>query len=247
MYFWDPVIGCSPLSEGCRICSSANHVGKAAYAGLEGYIGLTRRDSNKEYHFNGTVRLQPEKFEEIRHLRKEEQIFVCGRSDLFHPKVPYEYVDKIIACADERSDCTFFAITKRTDRMASYDQQRNIPYPSNFWFGITVENQDRLARMHDVKNVDVIKILSIKPMLGPVDITQFIKDVDMVIVGGETGRSAKPMKLGWVRVVRDCCLKHSVPFSFHGWGAHNPDGSRRKNRIPDMELDGHTWNQFPDI
>lgn len=253
MLFWDPLIGCTPCSPGCRICSSARTLGKRKQR------TELLRQTNGSYLFNGQVQLNASAFDEVIHFEPNEQIFVCGRSDLFHEEVPSEYTDRIIECANQRPDCTFFAITKRPHRMGTRT------FPKNFWISISVENQ-KLAekRLPYFSTITGVKVVSAKPLLGPIDFRPFMGLFDMIIVGGEYGRMARPMHPSWPRMIRDQCLKYRKPFSFHNWGLWLP-GEGRVCRLVDEQgrvgsgtpihiheqgecgtyLDGVIWDQYP--
>jgi protein gp37 len=250
--FWDPLLGCTIVSTGCINCSSARTV--------------ERRDIDddivKNGRFNGVIKFNEKAFEEIKCFKPKQQIFACGRSDLFHEEVPEEYIQRIIDCANRRPDCTFLALTKRPHRMGKR------VFPKNFWIGISVENQliadEKLPYFDDVV---ATKIVSAKPLLGPIDFTKHIHRFDMIALGGEHGTGSRPMHPDWPRQIRDQCIKADKPFSFHNWGLWLPGPGRltryvnndgvfcdESNGAPihiheehevGTELDGVVWDQYP--
>lgn len=250
MRFWDPIIGCSPISEGCRICSSARTLRKK------------RTDLIGNSKFNGVIELNHKALEEVSEFAMNEQVFACGRSDIFHKEVSYEFVDSIMAAVISRPDCLFFVITKRANRMADYWNSRELP--DNLWMSITAENQKRCdQRIGYLESVDGIRILSAKPLLGPIDLSKYWHLIDMVIVGGEYGPDAKPMHPDWARSIRDQAIAHDKPFSFHNWGSWIPGDGYITRQVTDQLmhhhfyphegkekdrylLDGVMWDQYPD-
>lgn len=250
MKFWDPTIGCTPISEGCMMCSSANHINRMEFSGLCDKIfnGVITKH-NGIAKFNGIIKFNTNAFDEVKDFKHNEEVFVCGRSDLFHKDVPFDYIDRVIESSRTRADCTFYAITKRAERMAEYCESRLIP--TNFWIGISTENQDRFnQRVPYLSKINAIKAVNAKPLLGPI-VLHSVGLFDMLIVGGETGNKARKMDPQWVRSLRDQCLETHKPFSFHGWGAWMPHGDIMvrcgNNRVEQMLLDGIRCDQYPEV
>lgn len=217
------------------------------------------------YRFNGKVCLNEAAFREVRHFRHGEEIFVCGRSDIFHHDVPSEYIARIIACSRQRPDCTFFAITKRPQRFREF-----MEFPGNFWVSISVENQAAAdLRIPHLTGVRGKRIISAKPLLGGINFGKHWDNIDMIIVGGEYGSKARPMFEEWPRHIRDQCIAAGRPFSFHNWGLWLPGEGRITRWVNDVGqihravisssrpmhmheegedgscLDGVIWDQYP--
>lgn len=265
---WNPVDGCTPVSEGCAHCWAKTYAKR--------FWG--RRDFSE-------VRLHPERLTEPLHWRKPRLVFVCPLGDLFHPDVPDEYIDKVIAVIQKRYyKDKFIILTKRAERMEKYFndrlekwrrtlltqayQEMNIQSPSvlvwpipNLWLMVTVENQARASERipHLLATAAVVRGVSAEPLLGDIEFC-WPRELDWVIVGGESGPSARPMHPDWVRSIRDQCQAADTAFFFKQWGAWAPcrrmhnrtwcweDGtlSRRigKHKAGRL-LDGRTWDQYP--
>jgi len=226
MRFWDPVLGCSPCSLGCRICSSARRLSQ------KDPNHPLLKNTNGVFHFNGKIEIKEEVLGEVKSFKEKEQVFACGRSDLFHENIPDKFVEKIIATVATRPDCTFLVITKRPERMAKLLVGREIP--KNLWLSISVERQNYAEeRLPFFKNIKATRIVSAKPLLGLLDLTSFMDVIDMVIVGGEYGKHAMPMHPVWVNSILAQCIAWHKPFSFHNWGLWVP-GSGRIERWVDQ-------------
>jgi protein gp37 len=167
---------------------------------------------------------------------KPQTIFVNSMSDLFHHDVPLEFIQKVFAVMEMASWHQFQVLTKRAERLAKLANQ--LPWPSNVWMGVSVENADYVHRIHYLKQVPAaIRFLSVEPLIGPIPRLP-ISGIDWVIAGGESGPGARPMEADWVRSIRDRCLSQSVPFFFKQWG-----GVQKKRH--GRTLDGRTWDEMP--
>ena len=261
MRFWDPLLGCTPCSIGCQRCSSARTQGYRTKEAV--------KHDGRVWRFDGQVLFKEDAFAQVTKFPPNEQIFVCGRSDIFHEQVPDEYVKRIIEAATTRPDCTFFAITKRPKRFETFRR-----FPRNFWVSISIENQKMAdLRIPYLNNVEATRIISAKPLLGEIDLSPYRGLFEMVIVGGEYGLNARPMYPGWARSLRDWCLNKplnaNAVFSFHNWGLWipgenritrhvTPDGRIHQEKQPNSLpmhihekqddgslLDNQRWDQYP--
>jgi protein gp37 len=170
-------------------------------------------------------------------LKRPQMIFVNSMSDLFHKEVPVEFIHKVFGVMRTASWHIFQILTKRSKRLLELDPI--IDWPSNVWMGVSVENQDYSFRIEHLRQTDArVKFLSLEPLLGPIRCIN-LRDINWVIVGGESGPGARPIKKEWVIDIRDQCLATSTPFFFKQWG-----GVRKKStgRI----LQGRTWDQMPE-
>jgi protein gp37 len=157
-------------------------------------------------------------------------------SDLFHERVPDAFILRVFETMQSAEWHTFQVLTKRSERLASLAP--SLPWPSNVWMGVSVENSDYTYRVMDLSTVPAaVRFLSVEPLLGPVPRLP-LKHVDWVIVGGESGPKARPCNAEWVRAIRDRCASAGVAFFFKQWG-----GKRKKatGRI----LDGKTRDEYP--
>jgi protein gp37 len=168
--------------------------------------------------------------------RKPRFIFVNSMSDLFHEEVPEEFVLRVFEVMRRASWHIFQVLTKRADRLAKLS--RRITWPDNVWMGVSIERADYTFRIDDLRQIEArVRFLSIEPLLGPIPNLN-LEGVDWVIVGGESGPGARPMRKSWVRDIRGQCRKSGVPFFFKQWGGVF------KNRMG-RELDGRTWDEMP--
>jgi len=143
----------------------------------------------------------------------------------------------------ERADWhTFQVLTKRPERAAVLAP--SLPWPSNVWLGVSVENQRWTTRVDALRSIDAsVRFLSCEPLLGPLDLD--LTGIHWVIVGGESGPRARPMRPEWARDVRDQCLDAGVPFFFKQWGQHDETGKRMSKKASGRLLDGRTWDEAP--
>jgi len=157
-------------------------------------------------------------------------------SDLFHKDVPFDFISKIFDVMYRASHHRFQILTKRSGRLLQLSSKLN--WPENVWMGVTVENADCMFRIEDLRETGAtIKFISFEPLLGPLPNID-LKGINWVIVGGESGPKARPMKPEWATNIRDQCLSEKVPFFFKQWGGVN---KKKSGRI----LDGRTWDQMP--
>jgi protein gp37 len=225
---WNPVTGCTKISTGCDHC----------YA--ERFSERFRGVSGHPFRMGFDLTLRPERLEEPLRWRRPRMIFVNSMSDLFHKLVPFEFVDRVFEAMEAANWHTFQVLTKRSSRMQRYVTRRygEACAPEHVWLGVSVENRTKLSRVrHLAQTPGKIRFLSIEPLLGPVG-TLPLDGIGWVIVGGESGPNARPMKPEWAREVRDQCVARSVPFFFKQWGGIRPKSGGRL-------LDGAEWSQWP--
>jgi protein gp37 len=165
-------------------------------------------------------------------------------SDLFHEKMPNDFLDKIFEVINETPQHVYQILTKREDAMVDYFKNRKIP--ENVWLGVSVENKKHgLKRIDKLRTINAtIKFLSIEPLLE--DLGQInLKGIDWVIVGGESGVGARPMKEEWVLNIKKHCSDLNIPFFFKQWGAWGSDMVKRNKKVNGRELLGKIWNDYP--
>lgn len=203
---WNVVTGCSKYSAGCANCYAET---------------LTRRFP-KAFPNGFNVTLHPERLDEPKHVKKPSMFFVCSMADLFHKDVPFEYIDRVMQTIKDCPQHTFQLLTKRASRMYEYMEDYDYCHPcENGWLGVTVENlagKARIEYLREIFNVPV-RFLSCEPLiedLGELNLT----NIDWVIVGGETGPKARPMKKEWVINIKCQCDEQGVPFFFKSWGRY---------------------------
>ena len=236
---WNPVTGCTKVSPGCKNCYAETMAHRLKAMGVAGY----------ENGFELTI--HPTRLDIPRQRKKPTMWFVNSMSDLFHPKVPFYFIDQVMQPIFDTPQHTYQILTKRPDRMKEYVQYRadcngGRPIPANVWLGVSVEN-----KQHGVSRIDVLReisapvlFLSVEPLLedlGEINLT----GIHWVIVGGESGPRARPMEYTWVRKIAHQCFAAGVPFFFKQWGAYGKDGVRRSKKANGRMLGGRTWDAMP--
>lgn len=223
---WNPITGCSKISPGCKNCYAERLSKRLKAMGVSNYA-------------NGfDLTLQPHMLDRPLKMKKSHKIFVNSMSDLFHEDVPLNYIQQVFDIMRRAHWHQFQVLTKRSQRM--FDLSKEIDWPRNVWMGISVENSDYVWRIEHLQNTNAsVKFLSIEPLIGSIQQLD-LQDIDWVIVGGESGPHARPMKKDWVLTIKNICQKNDVPFFFKQWGGTNKKKAGRK-------LEGRTWNQTPEI
>lgn len=229
---WNPITGCTKQSAGCAHCYAETMTRRLKAMGL------------KKYANGFDVQIHPEDLKTPLHWRKPHSIFVCSMSDLFHINVPFDFIDKIMSTIIATPQHRYQILTKRADRMTEYFSHRHIP--SNVWLGVTVENHLAKSRIDLLKSVPAtIRFLSCEPLLedlGQLDLT----DIDWVIVGGESGSMARPMKEEWATNILMQAQKQNTAFFFKQWGTWGSDGIRRSKKANGKYIGGQLIQQMPE-
>ena len=221
---WNPVTGCTKASPGCKHCYAERMARRLQAMG------------NPNYENGFELTMHPHMLRVPFSWKKPRTVFVNSMSDLFHPQVPEDFVHEVFAVMRRASWHQFQVLTKRSERLLELDS--GLPWPSNVWMGVSVENQDYVHRIDHLRLTGArVKFLSLEPLLGPLSSLD-LTDIDWVIVGGESGPKARPLREEWVVEIRDQCLDEDVPFFFKQWG-----GVRKKQA--GRLLCGRTWDQMP--
>jgi protein gp37 len=229
---WNPVTGCTQLSPGCAHCYAKTFAER--FRGVPGH----------PYEQGFDMKLWPERLELPLRWKRPRTIFVNSMSDLFHEFVPDEFIRDVFDVMNRASLHTFQVLTKRPERAALLSRELN--WTPNIWMGTSVENQRWTTRVEHLRSTGAaVKFLSCEPLLGPLQLD--LTGIAWVIVGGESGHRARPMRADWARDVRNQCERQGVSFFFKQWGAHNEDGARVGKSRAGRELDGQTWNAMPAI
>jgi protein gp37 len=227
---WNPVTGCTQVSPGCGHCYAKTFAER--FRGVPGH----------PYEFGFDLQLRPERLRQPLQWKKPTTIFVNSMSDLFHEDVPLDFIQRIFATMVEAPRHTFQVLTKRSQRLAELAPR--LPWPDNVWMGVSVEYQRWTMRIDDlIETPAKTKFLSCEPLLGPLQLN--LGGIDWVIVGGESGHGARPMRADWARDIRDHCDAANVPFFFKQWGAHDEAGIRVGKKHAGRVLDGRTWDGMP--
>lgn len=226
---WNPVRGCTKISPGCKHCYAETFAER--FRGVPGH----------PFEQGFDLRLVPEKLGDPIRWSTPRKIFVNSMSDLFHPGVTDDYIEKVCRVMLAANWHTYQVLTKRADRMSDLlrSRLRAAAVAPHIWWGVSVENREHgLPRVaHLRKAAPSIAFLSIEPLIE--DLGSFsLRGIHWVIVGGESGPGARPIEASWVRSVRALCRAQKVPFFFKQWGGVRKAEAGR-------ELDGRTYDEFP--
>ena len=226
---WNPVRGCTKISPGCKHCYAETFAER--FRGVPGH----------PYEQGFDLRLVPEKIAEPLRWATPKMIFVNSMSDLFHDGVPDDYIEAVAEVMMRANWHTYQILTKRASRMAELlrGRLRNAAAAQHIWWGVSVENREYgLPRIDHLRATPArVRFLSVEPLLDGLG-TVNLDGIHWVIVGGESGPGARPLKREWVTSIRDQCRTAHVPFFFKQWG-----GVRKKSA--GRLLDGRTYDGFP--
>lgn len=221
---WNPVTGCTKVSQGCKFCYAERMAKRLKAMGVQRY----------EHGF--AVTLHEDLIEEPLRWVKPRTIFVNSMSDLFHENVPLEFIARVFDTMRRCSQHTFQILTKRSKRLREVAD--HLPWPRNVWMGVSVENVDVVSRVTDLQAVPAhIRFLSCEPLIGPLDHLP-LAGIHWVIVGGESGPGARPMRSEWVQSILQQCEEHNVAFFFKQWGGVR---KKRTGRL----LNNRTYDNYP--
>jgi len=221
---WNPLTGCTKVSPGCKHCYAERMARRLKAMGQPNYANGFRLTMHEHV------------LERPLEWKKPQMIFVNSMSDLFHQDVPLDFIERVFDVMRRATWHTFQVLTKRSRRL--YALNCEIDWPANVWMGVSVENSDYAFRIDHLRQTDArVKFLSLEPLLGPLPALNLC-GIDWVIVGGESGPGARPMKEEWVSDIRDQCLASDVPFFFKQWGGVH---KKRNGRM----LQGRTWDEIP--
>ncbi len=223
---WNPVTGCTKISDGCKNC----------YA--ERLAKRLKAMGQKNYRNGFKLTTQPQALELPLSWKKPKTIFVNSMSDLFHKDVPLEYIQKVFKTMAKADWHQFQVLTKRSERLREISKE--LDWKPHIWMGVSVENEKVIHRIDDLRETDAhIKFLSVEPLLSSLPNLN-LRGMDWVIVGGESGPKARPMKEEWVLDIKDQCEAFGVPFFFKQWG-----GVWKKKT--GRTLQGKTWDEMPKV
>ena len=230
---WNPVTGCSKISAGCANC----------YA--EKMSNRLKAMGQKKYSNGFAVTLHDEVLNEPISWRKPHTVFVCSMSDLFHDSVPFEFIDKVMTVITSTPKHTYQLLTKRAERMSEYFATRSIP--KNAWLGVTVDVAKSKSRIDHLRSLNAtVKFLSCEPLLEDLGALNLDR-IDWVIVGGESGNQARPMKEEWVLSIQKQCEEQGSAFFFKQWGTWGADGVKRSKKANGKELRGKVYQAMPNV
>ena len=230
---WNPVTGCTKISPGCKFCYAEVMAQRLQAMGAAGYAR------------GFELTLHEERLHQPLRRRKPTVYFVNSMSDLFHEDVPEAFIERVMAVAQRTPHHTYQILTKRAERLPRFFGQRAVP--TNVWLGVSVEDRRYgLPRIDHLRQVAArVRFLSVEPLLenlGPMNLA----GIHWVIVGGESGPNARPMRQEWALAIRDQCEAAGVAFFFKQWGGWGADGVRRAKHANGRLLAGRTWDAYPE-
>ena len=228
---WNPITGCTKISQGCAHCYAEVMTRRLKAMGMEKYA-------------NGfQVTLHEDCLNEPLAWKQPHTIFVCSMSDLFHKDVSFDFVDKVMRIIRLTPQHRYQLLTKRAERMADYFLTHDVP--KNVWLGVTVEAQSSKSRIDCLRILDApIRFLSCEPLiedLGELD----LRDINWVIVGGESGPQARPMKREWIDSIQEQTEAQGSLFFFKQWGTWGSDGVKRSKHANGKLIDGKVVQAMP--
>lgn len=239
---WNPTTGCTKISPGCKNCYAETMAKRLKAMHATGY----------ENGFDLT--LLPERITQPLKRKRPTIYFVNSMSDLFHEDIPKDFIQKVFDVMDKSSH-QFQVLTKRPEKMIEnlriYESKtRNPWYLSNVWFGVSVEDKKyglpRIKHLYNTVLPMSVRFLSIEPLLE--DLGEInLSGIDWVIVGGESGTNARPMKREWVESIQIQCKNANVPFFFKQWGSWGPDEKKRSKKENGRLLNGKIYTEYPRI
>ena len=235
---WNPVIGCTRVSAGCDNCYMFASFPRWRAMGVRGYDGEPDE-----------VRLMPERLEQPYRWRKPRKVFVNSMSDLFHPRVPFEYITRVFDVMRDTPHHIYQVLTKRPGRIPAWWEQNGASFegewPANVWIGTSVENQKYAPRIAVLERVPApVRFVSAEPLLDALDLSEYLRRdaLQWVIVGGESGHRARDMEIEWARELRDQCSQYGVPFFLKQLGGKR---DKRGGDKAVLRSGGPTYHEFP--
>ena len=228
---WNPTIGCNKVSSGCKNCYAETMAKRLQAMG------------NKDYKNGFQFTMLPHRLNEPLKNKKPTLYFVNSMSDVFHEKMQLSFLDSIMEIITKTPHHQYQILTKRPQRMREYFLQN--PIPQNVWLGTTVESQRVKHRIDLVRDLEAkVKWLSCEPLisdLGELDLS----GIDWVIVGGESGSSARAMQESWVLHIKKQCEEQKVAFFFKQWGTYGSDGIKRNKKENGALLGNKLYREYP--
>ena len=244
---WNPTTGCTRVSAGCDHCYAERLSKRLLATTYRSRLPVVDTPVNRRDPF--AVRVWPERLRVPGSWRHPRRVFVNSMSDLFHVDVPEDFARQCFRVMLSVDRHVYQVLTKRPARAAKFVERHSDMFPSglprHIWIGTSVEDQSVDYRVRHLLAVPAaVRFLSCEPLIGPLDLRAFVEDgradhnLHWVIVGGESGRRARPMDPQWARSLRDQCRESGVPFFFKQWGGRTPKAGGR-------QLDGMTWDEYP--
>lgn len=229
---WNPTTGCTKVSPGCKHCYAETLAKRLKAMGANGYD-------------NGfKLSIMEERLNQPLKRKTPTVYFVNSMSDLFHEGIDDAFLDRVFDVIKQTPHHTYQILTKRAERLPEYFGKKKLP--KNVWLGVSVEDKKygvpRIDYLRRVKAT--VRFLSVEPLLQDIGEVN-LKNIHWVIVGGESGPKARPMKPEWVENIRIQCEEQDVAFFFKQWGGWGADGKKRSKMENGREYNGRTWDEMP--
>lgn len=241
---WNPVAGCSIVTAGCTHCYAMEMAKRLEAMGIEKYAGLTRKTGQRTV-WNGVVREDRSALVIPYSWRKPRKIFVNSMSDLFHERVSDAFILDVWQVMRETPRHNYQILTKRPERMAELVASKIAEILPNVWLGTSIEDAnvvDRISHLRDAPAA--IRFISFEPLIGSVGAVD-LRGIHWAIVGGESGKSARPIREEWIDEIYVQCLSASTAFFFKQWGTWGKDNKKRSKKANGREYRGQTWDEMP--
>lgn len=215
---WNPVTGCTAISPGCDRCYAES---------------IARRFAGTPAFPHG-FQVHPLRLSQPLAWTRPRRIFTCSMGDLFHARVPFDFIDQVFSIIEQTPRHTYQVLTKRAERMRRWADSRG--WPPNAWAGVSVERAQESGRLNHLVRIQApVRFVSAEPLIASLQLRPWLPALDWVIVGGESGAGARPMRQAWVDEIRLDCEHAGTPFFFKQWGP------KRRGRM----LHGRTWDDLP--
>ena len=221
---WNPTTGCTKVSAGCKYCYAEVMTRRLQAMGIDKYK-------------NGfEIRTHDDALDIPYSWKKPKVVFVNSMSDLFHKDVPLDFIKRVFEVMNNTPQHTYQVLTKRADRL--FEIHHHLNWTTNIWMGVSVENNNVKNRIDFLRETDAkVKFLSCEPLIGPLTNLNF-EGIHWVILGGESGRKARPMTESWVWDIKQQCEDQKTAFFFKQWGGTN---KKKAGRL----LGGDTYSNMP--
>jgi len=222
---WNPTTGCTKISQGCKFCYAEVMSNRLQSMGVP------------KYKHSFKLRTHRSALTVPYTWKKSKIVFVNSMSDLFHEDVPLEFIQDVFKVMRDNSQHVFQVLTKRAERLLELNNHLN--WAPNIWMGVSVENDKVENRIDLLRNTNArTKFLSLEPLIGSLQDLN-LKNINWVIVGGESGHNPRPLDIGWVLDIQEQCEENNVAFFFKQWGGRN---KKKNGRI----LNGRTYDGMPE-
>ncbi|MBC9208905.1 DUF5131 family protein [Roseomonas aerophila] len=241
---WNPVAGCSIVSAGCTHCYAMEMAKRLEAMGVPKYAGLTRKTGRRTV-WNGVVREDRDALSIPLRWRKPRKIFVNSMSDLFHERVSDAFILDVWKVMLRTPHHNYQILTKRPERMAHLVTQKIGDILPNVWLGTSIEGADVVDRLSHLRKAPAaIRFISFEPLISSVGAVD-LRGIHWAIVGGESGKSARPIREEWIDEIYAQCISANTAFFFKQWGTWGKDNKKRSKKANGREYRGQTWDEMP--